>query len=53
MICTEIQVELSVFKDDNTLKKVDMENLEEPEEYDKGAVSDLRQPAGICLQVQS
>ena len=34
------EVELSVFKDDNTLKKVDMENLEEPEEYDKGAVSD-------------
>ena len=33
-------VELSVFKDDNTLKKVDMENLEEPEGYDKGAVSD-------------
>ena len=34
------EVELSVFKDDNTLKKVDMENLEEPEGYDKGAVSD-------------
>ena len=34
------EIELSVFKDDNTLKKVDMENLEEPEGYDKGAVSD-------------
>lgn len=34
------EVELSVFKDDNTLKKVDMENLEEPEDYDKGTVSD-------------
>lgn len=34
------EVELSVFKDDNTLKKVDMENLEEPKGYDKGAVSD-------------
>ena len=34
------EVELSVFKDDNTLKEVDMRNFEEPEEYDKGTVSD-------------
>lgn len=34
------EVELSVFKDDNTLKEVDMRNFEEPEGYDKGAVSD-------------
>ena len=34
------EVELSVFKDDNTLKEVDMRNFEEPEDYDKGTVSD-------------
>ena len=34
------EVELSVFKDDNTLKEVDMRNFEEPEGYDKGTVSD-------------
>lgn len=34
------EVELSVFKDDNTLKEVDMKNFEEPEDYDKGTVSD-------------
>ena len=34
------EVELSVFKDDNTLKVVDMRNFEEPEDYDKGTVSD-------------
>ena len=33
------EVELSVFKDDNTLKEVDMRNFEEPEDYDKGTVS--------------
>ena len=34
------EVELSVYKDDNTLKEVDMRNFEEPEGYDKGTVSD-------------
>ena len=34
------EVELSVFKDDNTLKEVGMRNFEEPEDYDKGTVSD-------------
>ena len=34
------EVEFSVFKDDNTLKEVDMRNFEEPEDYDKGTVSD-------------
>ena len=34
------EVELSVFKDDNTLKEVDLRNFEEPEDYDKGTVSD-------------
>ena len=34
------EVELSVFKDENTLKEVDMRNFEEPEDYDKGTVSD-------------
>ena len=34
------EVELSVYKDDNTLKEVDLRNFEEPEDYDKGTVSD-------------
>lgn len=34
------EVELSVYKDDNTLKEVDLRNFEEPEGYDKGTVSD-------------
>ena len=33
-------VELYVYKEDNTLKQVDMKNLVEPEGYDKGTVSD-------------
>ena len=34
------EVELSVYKDDNTLKAADLRNFEEPEDYDKGTVSD-------------
>ena len=34
------EVEMYVYKDDNTLKQVDMKNLVEPEGYDKGTVSD-------------
>lgn len=48
------EVHFYVYKDDNTLKQVDMRNFVEPEGYDKGSVSEevpeiVSSPAPLLL----